>query len=414
MSLNKLLKTPQATPINDKGEPMKPNEAWTPKVVDNGDGTINLTTVKPTDDGLSTFDDLIRSEGYDPAEYMVTPNGVQVKNWEALRRTWVEDDSERGGHHVTEKTPMRGYKLTIIKRPYGAVDVDELAELVTNSNTHIEPRRGTSDFVFAVADFQAGKMDHDGPEGMLARYLEVLSKGIEESKRQNAGRIVIAFLGDCLEGNQSQGGRNMWRTVLTMTEQTRLVRRMFLRAIDAFVDAGYRDIKVVSVPGNHDEVQRTLTTRSDDSWAVDSLVAVADALELNPDHYGGVRCYVPGPDETGVALEIGGANVWFTHGHYWRPGQHWRWWEGQAFGQTEAGKCSILMCGHTHSYKHEERDVKTFVTVPPLESVSEWYLAKTGVSGNPGAFTCTIQDGMLESGRKIHALHRGERKVSRA
>lgn len=411
MSLNKLLKTPQATPINDKGEPLKPNEAWAPKVVDNGDGTINLTTVKPTGDGLATFDDLIRSEGYDPAEYMVTPNGVQVKNWEALRRTWVEDDSERGGHHVTEKTPMRGYKLTIIKRPYGAVDVDELAELVTKATEPKGPKetRKGATYLLALGDTQFGKHEGDGVRGQIERFHEVIRKARNEATmNRDVTDILIVFTGDMCEGFVSQGGKNAWKTSLTLTEQLRIMRRAYLHAIDAFIDAGYDRIKVVAVSGNHGDVMRSpVVTRQDDNYDTDSLVAVADAMELNPERYGGVQCYVPRPDEWYVALEVNGLNISMLHGHQFRPNKHWDYWSGQTFGQTEIGKSRVMLCGHGHHYHVEERDNRTFIMTPALEDISVWWHTKTGTTGHPGAVAAIITNSEIEQLHKIHATYRG-------
>jgi hypothetical protein len=412
VSLNKLLKTPHATAVNDKGEPLKPTEAWTPSVVENGDGTINLTTVKPTSEGRATFDDLIRAEGYDPAEYMVTRNGVQVKSWDALRRVWVEDDSERGGHHETEKTPMRGYKLTIVKRPYGAVDVDELAELVTSNKPSPEqPRRGGKPltYLFAAGDQQWSKADGDGLEGQVERHREVTRKAAEEAKNNpEVTDVLIVFTGDACELFASQGGKNAWRTTLTVTEQLRLMRRMYLWTIDQFIDAGFKNVKVVAVPSNHGRMHDTMVkTRVDDNFDVDGLIAVADAMELNPERYGGVQCYVPRNDEQHVALEVNGLNITVMHGDAWRPGQHWKFWESHAFGQTDIGKSRVLLCGHGHHLHIEERDVRTFIMTPALEEVSSWWKQKTGTTGHPGAVSALIYDGEIEMIHKIHATYRG-------
>lgn len=395
--------------VSDKSKPLKATEAWTPKVETNKDGSTTITAV----DGESlTYNDLLIREGFDPKKYMLAPNGIQTKSWDALRKAWVAGDEDSDGYYETIVQRMTGYKLTVIERPM-EVDVDDLIRAVESqpASTSIVKQEGYgATFLYAQADYQIGKAESDGAYGTIERIKETTLKAVESAKSDPEVRsIVIAFLGDHIEGYVSQGGRNAWKTNLTLTEQLRLVRRLYLMTIDAFVDAGYDDIRVLAVPGNHGEtIRQPITTRADDNHDTDCLVAVADAMQLNPARYGGVRCYVPDVDEWFVCLEIEGVNAAFCHGNQYKPNQHWRWWEGQAFGQTPVGKCTALFVGHSHHTHIEERDVRTFAMAPSFEGCSEWFKASTGITGHPGALVAKFKNGEMEEIKKIHAKYRGK------
>lgn len=415
MSLSELLKTPQSLGVSDKSGPFEGTKPWEPGLKHNGDDTITLTEVSEAGEG-EKFDDILAKHGFDSKRYMLTPNGVQVKSWEALRRVWVEDDSERGGHHETEKVPMRGQKFTIIERPF-PVDVDELIELVENGAPVDAPARAfvsNGVYVWSCGDTQFFKMDGDGIEGQVARFHEVVDAGVKEAWADaRVDSIVLVFTGDMCEGMVSQGGKNMWRTTGDLTTQLRLMRRMYFHAINSFVEAGFRNVKVVAVPGNHgDTVRQPVQTRMSDNYDTDCLVAVADAMALDPKKYGGVECFVPGDDEWYVALDIGGKGFVFQHGHQYRPGRHWEYWSSQALAkQGPYAHCDVMWVGHGHHYVVEEKGTRTFIMNPALENVSRWWQSKTGDTGHPGAVAGIVIDGELEQLHKIHAKYRGEGAV---
>lgn len=242
--------------------------------------------------------------------------------------------------------------------------------------------------------------DGDGPEGTINRFHAYVTEAVAKFAISGYGHAHIAFLGDCIEGFTSQGGRNAWRTTLTTTEQVRILRRLMLWAIDQFVDAGAQRITVVSIPGNHDEAMRQpVATRSDDSWAIDALVAVSDAMELSS-RYDHVECFVPGPDEMDVTLDLSGVIVTHNHGHQYLKGDHKKsafdWWSGQKFSGQAAGDADLMLSGHGHHYQVAERSGKTWCMVPALESLSVWWLHRTGQTGDPGVVIFEAANGVLE------------------
>ena len=200
----------------------------------------------------------------------------------------------------------------------------------------------------------------------------------------------------------SQGGSLRWRTTLTMTEQVRLIRRLMLKQIEILAPYAER-LTVVSVGGNHDEgYSRDLKTREDDSWAVEALNMVADALEFNP-AFSHVECYVPGPDEQGVVMDVAGTVIAHVHGHKIKPGKWREWWAGQALGRQAYGEADLLLQGHMHHWQVSEDGDRKWICVPAMESGSTWWRDSTGTWGSPAILTFKTKDGRIRDMTKIEA-----------
>lgn len=351
------------------------------------DGVLTAATGAKPAAFDATHDNLLQDRGYDPAEWRIT--SVTDSEWDVQ----------------TKEGPDRFYafKFTAVPRGAGEVEAPNIDELIAIVNDEPLPvqiaraeQRADKAWVHALGDLQLFKIDGDGVEGTLRRVLASIDAGVYaylERPSSRPAHVHIAWLGDCIEGFVSQGGKNAWRTNGTLTEQVRLLRRIMLYAIDAYAPYCQR-LTVVSVPGNHDEAMRMpVNTRSDDSWAVDALVAVSDAIALNPDKYSHVECYVPGNDEQGVTLEIGGLVTTHIHGHQYRIGKEWEWWKGQAFGGQQAGLAKLLLYGHQHHFQIDAKGDRLRVCVPALEMESTWWKHKTGEVGAPGGLVFTIIDG---------------------
>jgi len=348
------------------------------------DGVLTAATgAKPADFNPS-HDNLLKDRGYDPAEWRIT--SVTDSEWDVQTKAGPDT--------------FYAFKFTAVPKGAGEAerpDIEELLAIVNAPNdpevVYLGDRAGS--WVHALGDLQLFKMDGDGVEGTLQRVLASIDAGVVRylEDRNYLEHVHIAWLGDCVEGFVSQGGKNAWRTNGTITEQVRLLRRIMLYAIDAYAPYCKR-LTVVSVPGNHDEAMRhPVNTRSDDSWAIDALVAVSDAIALNPDKYGHVECFVPGPDEQDVTLEVGGKIVTHLHGHQFRIGREWDFWKGQAFGGQQAGLAKLMLYGHQHHFSIDSKGDRLRVCVPALESESTWWKHKTGEVGAPGGLVFTIVDG---------------------
>jgi predicted phosphodiesterase len=333
----------------------------------------------PLADRPRTWDEFIKDSGLDPDEVEVL-EPVQVRGW----------DSPVGSGDVVR---MHYYRLTVQRRT-PRLDLDELVKAAKRrpSGTANAVPNAEQAFVAALGDLQLGKVDGDGVEGTVQRFIDTTAQAVKRYKRIAKGSpVYLIHLGDCIEGFQSQGGANTFRTCLTTTEQVRLYRRLLVEQIKTFASVAPQ-LVVAGIPGNHDEAHRPLQTYGD-SWAIDAMSAVKDALEL-AGNYEHVNVLAPARDELTLTLDVCGTIVGMAHGHqFGRGAEGWKkWWQGQEHGRQSIGGADILLAGHKH-HLHLSESPRLFCQVPALESESTWWRHRTGEGGNPGIVTMMVGGG---------------------
>ena len=304
--------------------------------------------------------------------------------------SWDQSSSYKGDR---DHVQMYSFRAVFRRKALvGDRDISRIIEKV-QSIDFTPARSGRPEaFIHAVGDLQLGKMDGDGTEGIVERFYASVAAAVQRVKQQGFYKhIHAAWLGDCVEGQVSQSGRNLWRTTLTLTEQIDLLENLMLHQISELAPLCER-LTVVSVPGNHDEaIRQPVATRPDDSHAVQALRSVTKAIRMSP-AFNHVETYWPAPDEMTVTLDVAGSKITHAHGHQWRRGKHWEWWEGQTFGGHEPGEARVLLCGHEHHHTIDTRSKRTFIRVPSFESESTWWRHKTGQVGDPGGVYMTTAD----------------------
>jgi hypothetical protein len=317
------------------------------------------------------FEELLKFFGYDPKEVRIAGT-LKTSRWQQ------REDGEW----------LSSYRFSLA--PASVTNIDEIIKAV-QSRKPLKSKTdstGGNPFHWLAGDLQLGKIDGDGTQGIVDRVCESIEKGVIEYKRlrktRNIGLVHQAWLGDCGEGNQSQGGRNMWRTELTVTEQYRLFRRLMLYAIDCFQPLVER-IEVDVVNGNHDDVQRFQNTRADDGHATESAIALADALTLNSAVYGSVKIFVPNKDESMVTREIGSSVFTHLHGHQFGRGKAFQWWSGQALNLHSPTASQFLLHGHEHEFQVHAKKDRVEICVPTFESRSQYWVDRHGDIARTGA-----------------------------
>lgn len=328
--------------------------------------------------------DYIEEEGQDPQEWVVT--GFRKSKWGTL------------------DNPMESVAFTFKRRADSPADEDRpdldamFSEIETHTPVSVRPD-GSHGFLVLIGDMQFGKIDGDGIQGTLRRTIDCLNQAadllVTYRERFDIGHVHIGWLGDHIEGFVSQSGANVWRTQLTLNEQIRLTRRVMMHALTTFAPLASR-VSMAAVPGNHGEAVRFEgkgLTRYDDSHDTESLIAVHDAAQLNPEAYGHVEFYVPETDELTVLVNVAGTNIAHAHGHQYRPDKHFDWWKGQAFSKSSAMyHADVLVAGHLH-HEHTDTDGdRLFIGVPAMESESTWFRHNTGTPGAPGLIVGVTKD----------------------
>ena len=349
-------------------EEPKANFGYTPTTeYDGSRGFIQTGALKEPPE----FTELLRFFGYDPTEVRIVGT-LKTSRWQQ------REDGDW----------LSSYRFAIA--PATVTNLDEIvASVKARKPSKAEtPVTDGNPFHWLAGDLQLGKIDGDGTQGIVDRVCQSIENGVKEYKRLRRTRslnlVHQAWLGDCGEGNQSQGGRNMWRTELTITEQYRLFRRLMLYAIDSFQPIVER-IEVDVVNGNHDDVQRFQNTRADDGHATESAIALADALQLNKAVYGSVKIFVPNKDESMVTREIGSSVFTHLHGHQFGKGKAFQWWSGQALNLQSPAASHFLLHGHEHEFQVHAKKERVEICVPTFESRSQYWVDRHGDIARTGA-----------------------------
>ncbi|QAY15701.1 MRE11 double-strand break endo/exonuclease [Streptomyces phage Bowden] len=385
-----LLAKPTAPAV--AGRKTDPEKDFTRQIEIKGDEADVTVRGETFEDNESAATAVLQGQGLDPAEWTVT--GLRSSEW-----TMANGDTGVS----TRFTFARCASVAVRERP----PIDELIAALDSTPVNVIEVLPDTDgeehtFIVALGDMQFGKIDGDGVEGTLQRTIDCLNRAaellVEYRMRFNIRHVHIAWLGDHVEGFVSQGGANTWRTQLTLNEQIRLTRRVMLHALLLFAPVCSR-LTMAAVPGNHGEAVRISgkgVTRYDDSHDTESLIAVKDAAELNPDRFGHVEFYVPDTDELIVVVECSGTVVGHAHGHQWRPGKHFEWWKGQAFNQASPMHLvDLLLAGHLHHEFIDTDGWRTFLQPPAMESESTWWRHSKGTTGAPGLVVAVTKDGRV-------------------
>jgi predicted phosphodiesterase len=362
----------------------RPPSGWEPGVA--WDGVSGTLTTQPMDAPPRDWSELLAVWDLDPAEYEVV-EPVQYRAW----------DAGIGEGNVQR---MFYYRASVRRRRASQSSLDELLAAVGKKRPSPPAGSGAGlSYTVLAGDLQLGKPDGDGTEGTIERFLTKTDAAVARLKElRKAGRVVdsitLAWLGDCIEGNVSQGGAlaQAGRLDLTVSEQLRVYRRLMLHQVQQFSGLAER-VVIPVVPGNHDEVERQgkVQRRYDDSWAVEGAVAVADALKM-AGGYEHVHFVFPGRDELTITLDVEGTAVGFAHGHQFGRDPI-KWWAGQAHGMQPIGSATLLLAAHLHHLRVEQSGAKTFMQICALDGGSTWWRHRTGQDAPPGMVTLLIGDG---------------------
>ena len=355
---------------------------------DGTQGYIQTTGLSAADGKPSprTYDELLRYFGFDPTEVEIV-GSPRISRWQQRARN--RETSEY------ETSWLEAYRFQISLKGIVGNDLDAL---VKKAKFSAPKTSGPHWVVFQAGDMQLGKRSRDGStEEILSRYfaaLEAAVAEIKQLKRHGIEGIQISMPGDCMEGNQSQGGKNLWLTELTITEQKRMLRRLMFETVQAFAPlAGQVFLDVVG--GNHDEAQRIQNTYPGDNWATEAAIAVADQLLMNDKAFGHVQVRVPEKWSGYMTVAVGDSVVTVVHGHQWRRDAAMRWWSEQAINNQPPAAAQVLQHGHWHEFMVRSNEHRLAVCSPTFDCGSDWFREKHGASSRRGGLLYLLRQGEI-------------------
>ena len=358
-------------------------ENWRPHLEVDENGGYLISTPRSAGQ-IPDAVELLKEFDLDPDYWSVT--SVRKSRWQKYDGEWLE-----------------AFRATLVPLSAETASKEDIESLIKDiqkwkPGKSIKETQGDLAFVFAPSDQQLGKKSNgEGTPETVERILSATENAVvrlQDLRKigRNIGTVVIALLGDHVEGNVSQGGRLQSHSASDMglPEQIRVGRRLLLAQVKAF--APYADrILVAVVNGNHDEVSRQVALDPAEGWNTDIASAVQDACKEN-ETLSHVEFRFPSKDHQTLAVEVCGSMLGLFHGH--QAGKDvMKYLSGQAAGQTALGACDVWLSGHFHNYRSMDIGSRFWLQCPTVDPGSAWFRDRNGLESNTGILTMVIGDG---------------------
>ena len=352
-------------------------ESWRPRSEVDAQGGFVVSTPFAGETVPGARDALIEAN-LNPDEWEVV--NVRRGRWQRYDGEWLE--SLR-----LNIVPARG-----TSKDY---DAEKLIEEISQWKPGFYEGNFTGDLtaVYSLGDTQYGK---DDTPAIVDRVLRTFDECVEHQKLLNLkypgriSQIALPQLGDCIEGMTSQKGKVMGRHDIGVAQQVQVGRRVLMAQIKAMAVLAPKIIVPV-VPGNHDEVQRFLVSRPEDSWQIEIVRAVEDACMENEFLKDRVEFRYPAKDDSTLAVDLSGVLYGMAHGHQARDMV--KWWSGQVMGRCSVANADILNVGHLHHYDVQSVGMRLFIQNPAQDNGSAWYRDKSGLESHPGMVSMVVGAG---------------------
>lgn len=343
------------------------------------DGQAEVTT--KVYEGNPDHAELLAASDLSPDEWHIVGD-VQVRRWQQ-----------------TEDGPwLRYFKFTARSgKPLSDPGWEDAIKRISKHKPKKPKARTDATRIICLSDTQIGKGEGGGSEALAARIEHVLDECVARVKAEKPSRVVVAGMGDIVEGCFGSYPSQPHSIDLDRRQQERFARRMILAFIEALAPL-VPELEILCVPGNHG-VNRGPSGKSDifttpgDNADVAVFEAVAEACALSP-AYKHVEFIIP-HDEDVVVRKYADTVIAFAHGHQFGRGatpqqKALNWWKGQAAGRLPAGEADVLVTAHFHHINMCESHGRLWVQCPSIDGGSRWFTGQTGEWSHPGIVSFVI------------------------
>ena len=371
---------------------------WEPGVVWDGEkGELTTNTVYDT---VGDWDELLAERGLDPAIYEIVGDTIRWTSYDGWKRD-APGEEAYSTICYSYKTEIRLRAHVINQQP---IPEDVYQEVRKAKKSKKKAPKGDTHFVVALSDWQMGNRDGGGVEEQaekISNLVEAIPDRIQNLRDSghNIGHVVIAGLGDLVEGTCGHYPAQQFRIEVERREQLKLVRRG-VRDIILSTAPTVDKMTVLAVGGNHGENRGNgggkgfTTTGDNDDVAV--FEQIAEIFSVNNKAFGHVGFKLP-LDQLTLSIELAGHIVGFTHGHLSKAGANaaqavWTWWSKQAMGRAHKGvaDADVLITGHYHHLNVKEQEGRALIIAPSLTKVGEYFQDSMGVKTRPGTLNFTV------------------------
>ena len=370
-------------------------KGWEPGI----DTSKNIIVSKPLPKAIKPEDhkwDIYLAElGFDPKEFEI------IEPFEV--RTWTANM----GAGETEQ--FYYYKAKIIsKNPISSKDFDYKNLLKEIKAYKGQPQKitGNSSFVVCLSDWQMGKRDGDGTQGIVKRIEQMIpdvTARIKDLKKNGVdlANLYVFGLGDIVEGCDGFYPMQEFSVEYDLRRQKMIARRLLIKAIKTWAPL-FKNVVVACVPGNHGENRKNgkAFTSFGDNFDVSLFDEAQEILSENP-AFKKIKFIIP-ENELWITLDVSGTIIGLAHGHQFRTGGRYSHQKavaclsGQAFGMTDVGDSDILISGHFHHLFVVNEGKRTLMQCPSVDGGSEWFENMTGKTSYSGTLTFSITPGKTQ------------------
>lgn len=284
------------------------------------------------------------------------------------------------------------------------VSFEDLEKVFDTPVEKVETTASKGTYVLCLADFQVGKVSQNGgtPE-LVKRVRAMLHQAADEFP--GCEELIIADVGDSTEGFWNVTAQAQTND-LSLTDQIRLVQRLYAEAIRLFAPKAKR-VHYVAVPSNHCAVRTSQGAGNRANAPDDDFgLLVADNLEMvleGRPGYEHVTFRAPEKWEEALTVEtVDGSHVAFTHGHLAGKQQKVaQWFADLAFGHRSGlEKADVLVHGHFHNFSVGLTGDNRFVIgCPSADNGSDWFTNVSGKRTDPALLSFWVRERRAENWR---------------
>lgn len=354
-------------------------------------GGEGVLTTRSTDrvDSKDSWSAHLEYFGFNPDEFEVDGNAIEYRCWEG--------PSEGG------KQMYHYYKVKIKLKEYNPIsfDFDWFKSYVTQKvSMPKKSKTQTESMIVALTDWQVGKQDGDGVEGLVRRVNDSIVQLTEHvTKLKKAGhefdRLIICGLGDIVEGCDGHYAMQTSSVQLNQRDQIEVSTGLIVRFIKEVAPL-FPFITVAVVGGNHGENRKNGKAFTDFGDNFDNLAfSQANKILEETSIAKNISWNIADKDLT-MTLEVHGKILGIAHGHQFRTGgqshsqKAGNWLAKQALAKTAIGGSDVLLSAHYHHLSIEHQRNTTLIQAPALDGGSLWIENSHALTSQPGVLTFTI------------------------
>lgn len=361
-------------------------QGWRPALEVDGESGWAITPGF-ADGEKPNFDQFLIDAGFDPAE-------IEIVGTPRTSRWQVYDESWRTSYRFNFRRITKDADLKLLwstaKQKAKSLPSKKLDE--------------SKAFVIAVSDFQLGKVDHRGGKAeALARIFASYDRIEARIKKEKYGRVVIAEIGDIVEGFTSKADtQQTFTNDLSIMDQVDLGITLIwdlVKRVSKYCD----EVSFASIASNHCQFRinkQQVGAPGRDDWGV---MIAKQIHRLSQETELPIKVHIPQEHDESLALDVFGDGfhiLGLVHGHQApRPDAVPTWWRGQAFGQQPVAGATVLVSGHFHHLRVQELGQapnggsRFWVQVCTMDGGSNWWRLNTGEDSQTGIVCFELEQG---------------------